>query len=70
MLSKRPPSAPAVPHGSSTITIRENAPVEDDAPKVTLVLKKKPKKSVKWDDSAVDNEGMGKKSSKSMYMTK
>lgn len=51
-------------HGSSTITITNNDVPQEDVPKKKLVLRK-PKKSVKWDASAVDNEGMGKKSSKS-----
>lgn len=52
------------PKGSNTLTITENPPINPQN-EVVVTLKKK-KKSVKWDASAVDNEGMGKKSSKSM----
>lgn len=57
-------SAPS--HGSSTIIINE-VPTENDPPKIQITLKRKPKKNVKWSSNTVDNEGLGKKSSKSEF---
>lgn len=56
--------------GSNTITLTNNVPKDDQQADVTKkVLKLKSKKNVKWDEStAIDNEGMGKKSSKSMFI--
>ena len=49
--------------GSQTITATEEAPVP--CPPTTVVLKKPKPRGVKWDEStAIDNEHMGKKSSK------
>ena len=50
--------------GTQTITSTEETP-SASAPTTTVVLKKPKPKGVKWDEStAIDNENMGKKSSK------
>ena len=54
---------PAVPSGTLTLNVPE-----EQGEVVKKVLRVKPKKSVKWDESAVDNEGMGKKKSKSKFL--
>ena len=56
-------SSSAQASGSRTITQTEPA---EQSTTSTVILKKKPKpKGVKWDEStAIDNENMGKKSSK------
>ena len=51
-----------MPHSSVTLTLEGTS---QDAHTVKKVLRVKPKKSVKWDTTAVDNENQGKKKSKS-----
>ena len=61
-------SASSVPSGSATLTLTVNDNNETNTPNnIPCVLKLKSKKNVKWDDTAVDNEHMKKKSSKSRY---
>ena len=56
-------SATPVPEASATLTITTTTP-QPPAP-VTVALKKAKPKGVKWDEqTAIDNEHMGKKSSK------
>lgn len=76
------PSASAPSDGSRTITIRDSQPREedslpsgDDGEVGTLHLRGGPRQrnrhrpSVVWREDVVDNEGVGKKSSKSAYCT-
>jgi hypothetical protein len=55
-------------HGSKTMTITANQTEEKKQDKVTITVKDKederPRRSVQWSQETVDNENMGKKSSK------
>lgn len=50
----------SVATATATLTITENEEREDEM--LTLTLRARP--TVRWDESVVDNEGMGRKSSK------
>lgn len=52
-----------VRHGEGSRVVEERPPVEAAAEE-KLVLRLKPKRGVKWDESVVDNEHLNKKSSK------
>ena len=49
---------------TSTTTATKQKEKEPSEPKQILVLKKKPKKEIKWAEEVIDNEHMGKKKSK------
>mgnify|MGYP005994478545 CR=1 FL=1 len=55
--------------GTTTITAADEAPLNGpENPEVVQKVLKVKKKSVMWDSSAVDNEGLGKKKSKSKLL--
>lgn len=74
--TRRGPATSAPGDGSRTITIHDSQPVEEpsgdsggDGSQPTLQLRGGPrsKGKVAWDADVVDNEGCGRKKSKSMF---
>lgn len=52
---------------TTTTTITEPTKTETPTEKV-VTIRLKPRRKVKWTEDVVDNEGMGKKKSKSKYI--
>jgi protein phosphatase 1 regulatory subunit 11 len=60
--SEMPALGASTSNGSATMTLVQEQPAESSEEVLTLTLHARP--AVRWDENVVDNEGMGRKSSK------